>query len=56
MIRCAAVPERVLMEEALMVPEVLPSRMLRTETAREVSERVAASLPRPVMEPLPLAV
>ena len=38
---------------ASIAPVVLPSRVLRTETASVVSERVAASLPRPVMlEPL----
>ena len=34
---------------ASMAPVVWPSRVLRTEAARVVSERVAASLPRPVM-------
>ena len=52
-LRSAAAPVSVVMLLASMVPEVLPSRVLRTETARVVSERVAASLPRPVMlEPL----
>ena len=51
--RSAAAPVSVVMLLASMVPEVLPSRVLRTETARVVSERVAASLPSPVMlEPL----
>ena len=36
-------------EAALMVPDVRPSRMLRTETARVVSVRVTASLPRLLM-------
>ena len=31
---------------ALTVPEVLPSRALRTDAVREVSVRVTASLPR----------
>ena len=53
MIRSAALPESEVMELASMAPEVLLSRVLRTETAREVSESVAASSPRPVMEPLP---
>ena len=52
-LRSEALPVRVVTLLASMVPEVLPSRVLRTETARVVSERVAASLPRPVMlEPL----
>ena len=49
MLRSAAAPVRVLMEEALTVPEVWPSRVLRTETARVVSERVTASLAKPEM-------
>ena len=52
-IRSEALPVSVVTVLALTVPDVLPSRVLRTETARVVSERVAASLPRPVMlEPL----
>ena len=47
--RSAAAPVSVLMEEALMAPDVRPSRVLRTETARLVSERVTASLPRLLM-------
>ena len=47
--RSAAAPVSVLTDEALMVPEVWPSRMLRTETAGLVSERVMASLPRLLM-------
>ena len=34
---------------ASMVPEVWPSRVLRTEAARVVSERVTASSPRLLM-------
>ena len=34
---------------ALTVPDVLPSRVLRTEAARVVSVRVTASLPRLLM-------
>ena len=52
-IRSEALPVSVVTVLALTVPEVWPSRVLRTDTARVVSERVAASLPRPVMlEPL----
>ena len=43
------VPVRVLTELALMVPEVRPSRVLRTEAVREVSVRVTASSPRLLM-------
>ena len=51
--RSAAAPERVVTAVASMVPEVLASRVLRTAAVSEVSERVTASLPRPVMlEPL----
>ena len=49
MIRSAAAPVRVVTVLALTVPEVLPSRVLRTETLREVSERVMASSPRLLM-------
>ena len=42
-----AVPVRVLMELASMVPDVLPSSVLRTDAAREVSVSVTGSLPRP---------
>ena len=49
--RSAAAPLSVLMELASMAPEVRPSRALRTETARLVSERVTASLPRLLMPP-----
>ena len=48
-IRSAAAPVRVVTVPASMVPEVLPSRVLRTETARVVSERVTSSLPRLLM-------
>ena len=37
------------MELALTVPDVLPSRVLRTETARLLSLRVTASSPRLLM-------
>ena len=47
--KSAAAPVSVLMLAALMVPEVRPSRSLRTETASVVSERVTASLPRLLM-------
>ena len=47
--RSAALPVSMLTEPALMVPEVRPSRSLRTETARVVSERVTASLLSPEM-------
>ena len=40
---------RVVMLLASMVPEVWSSRVLRTETARVVSERVTSSLLRPEM-------
>ena len=43
------VPVRVLMELALTVPDVLPSRVLRTDAARVVSVREMASLPRLLM-------
>ena len=46
MIRSAAAPERVVTAVASMVPEVLPSRVLRTAAVSEVSERVMASSPR----------
>ena len=46
MIRSAAAPVRVVMAVASMVPEVLPSRVLRTAAVSEVSERVMASSPR----------
>ena len=49
MFRSAAAPESVLMELALTVPEVLPSRVLRTEAVSEVSVRVTASSPRLLM-------
>ena len=49
MIRSAAVPVSALMELALTVPEVLPSRVLRTEAVSVVSVRVTASLPRLLM-------
>ena len=51
MFRSEAVPESVLMEEALMVPDVRPSSVLRTDAASELSERVTASLPRLLMPP-----
>ena len=44
-----AAMERVLMAEQLMATVLLASRLLRSEAARLVSERVTASLPRPVM-------
>ena len=40
---------RVVTVLALTVPEVWPSRVLRTEAASVVSERVTASLPRLLM-------
>jgi len=49
-----AVPVSVATELALMVPDVFPSRVLRSVAAREVSERVTASLPRPVMPEAPV--
>ena len=49
MLRSAAAPERVLTVAALTVPEVWPSRVLRTEAVRDVSVRVTASLPRLLM-------
>ena len=42
-------PVSVVMLLALMVPEVLPSRVLRMDAARVVSVRVMASLPRLLM-------
>ena len=42
-------PVSVVTVLALTVPVVLSSRVLRTETAREVSERVTASSPRLLM-------
>ena len=56
MLRSAAAPVRVVMLLASMVPEVWPSRVLRTAASRVVSERVTSSLLRPEMEPLSLAV
>ena len=47
----AAAPLRVLMELALMAPEVLPSRVLRTDAVRNVSVRVIAAPPRLLMPP-----
>ena len=49
MLRSAAAPERVVTVLALTVPDVLPSRVLRTEAEREVSERVTSSSPRLLM-------
>ena len=49
MLRSAAAPESVETVLALTVPDVLPSRVLRTEAASEVSERVTASSPRLLM-------
>ena len=49
MLRSAAAPLSVVMLLALMAPEVWPSSVLRTETARVVSLRVTASLPRLLM-------
>ena len=48
-IRSEALPVSVVTVLALMVPEVWSSRVLRTEAARVVSERVTASLPRLLM-------
>ena len=48
-IRSEALPVSVVTELALTVPEVLSSRVLRTEAARVVSERVTASSPRLLM-------
>ena len=48
-IRSEALPVSVVTVPASMVPEVLLSRVLRTEAARVVSERVTASLPRLLM-------
>ena len=47
MISSVAVPVRVLIVDALIVPEVFPSRVLRTDAARVVSVSVIASFPRP---------
>ena len=47
MIRSVAVPVIVVTAEALIVPEVFPSRVFKTDAARVVSERVTASFPRP---------
>ena len=49
MLRSAAAPESVATVLALTVPEVLPSRVLRTEAASEVSVRVMFSSPRLLM-------
>ena len=49
MLRSAAAPVSVVMLAASIAPVVLPSRVLRTATARVVSLRVAASLPRLLM-------
>ena len=49
MLRSAAAPESVLIELASMLPVVLPSSVLRTDAASEVSVRVTASLPRLLM-------
>ena len=49
MLSSAAAPVSVLRLLASMEPEVLPSRVLRMETASEVSERVMSSLLRPEM-------
>ena len=49
MLRSAAAPESVETVLALTVPEVLPSRVLRTEAESEVSVRVTASSPRLLM-------
>ena len=49
MLRSVAVPVRVVTEPALTVPDVLPSRVLRRETARVVSESVMFSSSSPVM-------
>ena len=51
MLRSAAAPVSVVTVLALTVPDVLPSRVLRTETARVVSLRVTVSLPRLLMPP-----
>ena len=48
-IRSEALPVSVVTVLALTVPEVWPSRVLRTATARDVSLRVTASLPRLLM-------
>ena len=47
-------PVMVVREAALIAPDVLPSRILRSAAAREVSEMVTASLPRPVMPDAPV--
>ena len=39
----------VVMDAASIAPDVLPSRVLRSAAAKDVSERVTASFPRPVM-------
>ena len=44
-----ALPVSVLADAASISPEVLPSRVLRTEAARVVSLSVTASFPRPLM-------
>ena len=48
-LRSAAAPVSVVTAVASMVPEVLPSRVLRTAAVSEVSERVMASSPRLLM-------
>ena len=50
-IRSEALPVRVVTVLALTVPEVLSSRVLRTEAASVVSERVTASSPRLLIPP-----
>ena len=47
MIRSEALPVRVVTVSALTVPDVLPSRVLRTEAESEVSVRVTGSSPSP---------
>ena len=49
MLRSAAAPESVETVLALTVPEVLLSRVLRTDAASEVSVRVTSSLLSPEM-------
>ena len=47
MIRSAAEPVSVFIEEASIEPEVCPSRVLRIDEERLVSESTTASSPRP---------
>ena len=49
-------PKRVVILEALIIPVVKASRVIRTDALIEVSVKVTASFPKPVIAPLePLA-